>query len=339
MRRKFYVCAAAVICTLAVTACGDGSDVVINGTTAAQEEETQDSSGADETDPASGGEETAASSGGTRIDIITGDTVADTQEETQAEETTPEETQPETTAPATAAPTTAAPTTAAPTTAAPTTAAPTTAAPETTAEAVYEVRDADKTMYAQTSVRVRASYSTSSEILGSLSEGESVQVTGESDNGWMRVSWKGQTAFVSKSYLSDDPPETSASASESKPGATQKGGTTPGSSLSPGGTSSSSSEGSTSPSQGGSTQAPPPGGSTQLPSPGGTASAPGQGTGTGSTVSGTVLQCDPTGVTIQTASGSTQTFSWGNASIPADLQPGNNVQITYQGSTVLSISK
>lgn len=342
MKRKFYIWAAAAVCAFTVTACGDGSDVVINGTTAAQEE-SQDGGEAGTEDPASQEQETTGTSGGTRIDIITGETAADTSEETQPPETPPETTQaPTTAAPTTAAQTTAAPTTAAPTTAAQTTAAPTTAAPATTAQetttaAEYTVRDVDKTMYANTSVRVRAGYSTSSDILGSLAEGESVQVTGESDNGWMRVSWNGQTAFVSKSYLSDDPPATTAAASETKPGAAQPGGTTPGSSLSPGGSTSPSSGGSTSSSGGGTS--PSPGGNTQSPSPGGTSPAPGQGTGSASTISGTILQCDPSGVTIQTANGGSQTFSWGSASLPADLQPGDNVQITYQGSTVVSVSK
>lgn len=312
MKKKIYIWMAAAVTAFALTACGDGSGVVINGTTAAQgaeKENTGDSSGAET--QAAGQEETTAQAGGTKINIITGETI---EENIQSP---PEETQPETTE----APTTAAPTTAAPATAAPTT----TAAPETTAAKEYAVRDLSKTMYAKSSVRVRAGYSTSTDILGALAEGESVQVTGESDNGWMRVTWKGQTGFVSKSYLSDDPPATTAAATENRPTATQGGGTTPGTTPSPGGTATT------------------PGGNEQGPSAGGQAPSPGtdtqQNTGNTSSVSGTVLQCDPTGLTIQASNGTSYTFSWGSAAIPADLQPGNNVQITYQGSTVVTISK
>ncbi len=322
MKRRIYIWAAAVVMALALTACGDGSGVVINGTTGAQEEKTGDTDSSATETPASQNEETTAQAGGTKINIITGETVA---EETQS---SPEETQPE----PTEAPTTAAPTTAASTTAAPATTAPTTtAAPETTAAREYEVRELSKTMYAKSSVRVRAGYSTSTEILGALSEGESVQITGESDNGWMRVTWKGLTGFVSKSYLSDDPPATTAAATENRPTATQTGGTTPGTTTTPGGTTPA--PGGTETTPGGNEQGPSAGGQTPAP---GTDTQPGAG---GASISGTVLQFDPTGVTIQASNGSSYTFSWGSASIPADLQPGNSVQITYEGSTIVTISK
>ena len=304
MKRRMYIWVAAAVMALALTACGDGSGVIINGTTGAQEEKTGDNDSSAAETPDSQSEETTAQAGGTKINIITGETVA---EDTQS---SPEETQPEPTeASAAAAPETTASATAAPTT---------TAAPETTAAREYEVRELSKTMYAKSSVRVRAGYSTSTEILGALSEGESVQITGESDNGWMRVTWKGLTGFVSKSYLSDDPPATTAAATETenRPTATQTGGTTPGATTTPG-----------------NEQGPSAGGQTPAP---GTDTQPSTG---GSSISGTVLQCDPTGVTIQASNGSSYTFSWGSASIPADLQPGNSVQITYEGSTIVTISK
>ena len=174
---------------------------------------------------------------------------------------------------------------------------------------------------------MRAGYSTSTEILGALAEGESVQITGESDNGWMRVTWKGLTGFVSKSYLSDEPPATTAAATETRPTATQTGGTTPGGTTQTGGTT--------------------PGGTTQTggTTPGGNSQGPGTGTQTGgsntgsSSLSGVVMSLDPSGLTVQASNGTSYTFSWGSATIPADLQPGNNVQITYQGSTVVTISK
>ena len=323
MKRRMYIWVAAAVMALALTACGDGSGVIINGTTGAQEEKTGDNDSSAAETPDSQNEETTAQAGGTKINIITGETVAeDTQ--SSSEETQPEPTE----ASAAAAPETTA--------SAPTT----TAAPETTAAKEYEVRELSKTMYAKSSVRVRAGYSTSTEILGALSEGESVQITGESDNGWMRVTWKGLTGFVSKSYLSDDPPATTAAATETenRPTATQTGGTTPGATTTPGGTTPA--PGGTETTPGGTATTP--GGNEQGPSAGGQTPAPGtdaQPSTGGSSISGTVLQCDPTGVTIQASNGSSYTFSWGSASIPADLQPGNSVQITYEGSTIVTISK
>ncbi len=333
MRRKMITLAAAVMAALLVTACGNGEGIVINGTTGAQGgAEVQ--SGADAS--AAEGEETSpaeesSASGGTKIDIITVETEASTAAETEPE-TTP-------------APTSA------PTTAAPTTAAPTTAAPATTAAREYAVRDVSKTMYANSSVRVRASYSTSSDILGSLAEGESVTITGESDNGWMRVTWKGQTGFVSKSYLSDTPPATTAAASEnSRPTATQSGNSTPGAGTTPGtgttpgaGTTpgTGTTPGGTTP---GSNTSPSPG-NTQGPGATGAATNPGTGTSGGTTggangsVTGTVTDLSPSGVTIQASNGTSYTFSWGSSSIPSDLQQGNTVKISYQGSTVVQISK
>ncbi len=317
MRRKWGVLMAAAVAAVIITACGSGDGVVINGTTAAEDKE---SSGAEAT--TDGGEQSSAadsneslvesetpSAYGAKIEIVTGDTTAEAQ------------TEPETTA----APTTAAPTTVAPTTAAPTTAAPTTAA-ATTAAKEYAVWDVNKTMYAISSVRVRASYSTSSEVLGSLAEGESVQCTGESDNGWMRVSWKGHTGFVSKSYLSDTAPAGGQSGNggtgSDRPTSTQPSGTTPG--------------GTQGPSAGGTT----PGGSSQGSSSGGTGSSSGgngAGTSGSGTISGVVTNIDPSGLTIQTANGSSYSFVWGS-SIPS-LAAGDQVQVTYQGNTVVSVTK
>ncbi len=311
MKKRVCVWMAAAACALVLTACGDGSSIVINGTTAPQE--ADGGSGTEsvaEAESSSPQEADTAAPGGPKIDIITGETVADTSQ------APPEETLPTAPPETTAAPTTAAPTTAAPAT----TAAPTTAARE------YEVRDLSKTMYANSSVRVRAGYSTSTDILGSLAEGESVQITGESDNGWMRVNWKGLTGYVSKSYLTDTPPETTAAASETRPTSTQAAGTSPGTTPSPGTNNQTPQPGSQGPAVGP--------GAPQSPGSTGTGS-----TGTNGSVSGTVLQFDPSGVTIQLSNGSTQTFSWGSAAIPADLQPGSSVQVTYQGNTLVTISR
>lgn len=70
----------------------------------------------------------------------------------------------------------------------------------------------NETVYATDSVNVRASYSTSSRIIGSLDVGDSIKRTGvttRSINGirWSRVSYNGQTAYVSSEYLNTEKPE------------------------------------------------------------------------------------------------------------------------------------
>lgn len=65
----------------------------------------------------------------------------------------------------------------------------------------------NETVYATGSVNVRASYSTSSRIIGSLEEGDSLTRTGISDE-WSRVTYEGQTAYVINSGLTTTKPAT-----------------------------------------------------------------------------------------------------------------------------------
>ena len=70
----------------------------------------------------------------------------------------------------------------------------------------------NETVYATDSVNVRSSYSTSSSVLGSLNKGDSVKRTGiatKAVNGitWSRVTYNGQTAYISSSYLTTEEPE------------------------------------------------------------------------------------------------------------------------------------
>lgn len=67
----------------------------------------------------------------------------------------------------------------------------------------------NETVYANDSVNVRASYSTSSTLLGSLKKGDSVTRTGRGDNGWSKVSYNGQTAYIKSSFLTTEKPEES----------------------------------------------------------------------------------------------------------------------------------
>lgn len=66
--------------------------------------------------------------------------------------------------------------------------------------------DANETVYAIATVNVRESYSTSSNILGKLSTGDSITRTSKGDNGWSKVSYNGKEAYVSSSYLSTTMP-------------------------------------------------------------------------------------------------------------------------------------
>ncbi len=63
----------------------------------------------------------------------------------------------------------------------------------------------NQTVYATDSVNVRSNPSTSGSIIGSLSEGDSVTRTGIGD-GWSRISYGGQTAYVSSSYITTTKP-------------------------------------------------------------------------------------------------------------------------------------
>lgn len=66
----------------------------------------------------------------------------------------------------------------------------------------------NETVYATTSVNVRSSYSTSSSVIGSLEEGDSVTRIGKSSS-WSKVKYNGQTAYVSSSYLTTEKPKES----------------------------------------------------------------------------------------------------------------------------------
>ena len=76
---------------------------------------------------------------------------------------------------------------------------------ETASEDVpaYTVTDMEKTMYAQRSVNVRTGPGTEYDKLGALNTNDEVKVTGQADNGWYRIEYKGNEGFVSDNYLGD----------------------------------------------------------------------------------------------------------------------------------------
>lgn len=64
----------------------------------------------------------------------------------------------------------------------------------------------NQTVYATGDVNVRSSYSTSSSALGSLKKGDSVIRIGIGSNGWSKVTYNGQTAYISSSLLTTTKP-------------------------------------------------------------------------------------------------------------------------------------
>ena len=332
MRKHLTILTAAAMTAVMLTACGSGDGIVINGTTAAESGIVAGETSGEQAEGST--PEETSKTGGTKIEIVTGETTA-------AVESLEGQTEPETTQEAgkmiisaetattgtTAAATKAAnPTTAAATKAAnPTTAAATKAAAPTTAAATYTVKDVSKTMYASSSVRVRSGYSTSTDVLGALSAGEKVTVTGEVENGWVRVTYKGHTAYVAKNYLTETAPATTNTSSSTTSGtsgtnsssAGNKNQTTtsPTTTINNGTTPGGSTSGHTTAPDGSQT----PGNTT---APGGTTNS-----SSGKTVTGNVTALDPSGLTIQTCDGQSYQFTWGS-DVPA-LAPGEKVQVQY----------
>ena len=321
MRKHLTILTTAAMTAVMLTACGSGDGIVINGTTAA---ESGIVAGETSGEQAEGNTpEETSKTGGTKIEIVTGETTA-------AVESLEGQTEPETTQEAgkmiISAETATTGTTAAATKAAnPTTAAATKAAAPTTAAATYTVKDVSKTMYASSSVRVRSGYSTSTDVLGALSAGEKVTVTGEVENGWVRVTYKGHTAYVAKNYLTETAPATTNTSSSATSG-------TSGTNSSSAGNKNQTTTSPTTTINNGTT----PGGSTsghttapdgsQVP---GNTTAPGGTTNSssGKTVTGNVTALDPSGLTIQTSDGQSYQFTWGS-DVPA-LAPGEKVQVQY----------
>ena len=321
MRKHLTILTAAAMTAVMLTACGSGDGIVINGTTAA---ESGIVAGETSGEQAEGNTpEETSKTGGTKIEIVTGETTA-------AVESLEGQTEPETTQEAgkmiISAETATTGTTAAATKAAnPTTAAATKAAAPTTAAATYTVKDVSKTMYASSSVRVRSGYSTSTDVLGALSAGEKVTVTGEVENGWVRVTYKGHTAYVAKNYLTETAPTTTNTSSSATSGtsgtnsssAGNKNQTTtsPTTTINNGTTPGGSTSGHTTAPDG--SQAP---GNTTVP--GGTTNS-----SSGKMVTGNVTALDPSGLTIQASDGQSYQFTWGS-DVPA-LAPGEKVQVQY----------
>ena len=64
----------------------------------------------------------------------------------------------------------------------------------------------NQTMYTTGDVNIRKSYSTSSAIIKTVEKGTKVTRTGIGDNGWSKVTYNGQTAYISSSLLTKTKP-------------------------------------------------------------------------------------------------------------------------------------
>lgn len=64
-------------------------------------------------------------------------------------------------------------------------------------------------LYASGNLNIRTGSGTDSEILGTFAQGDKVTVLGDAGDGWTKVSYQGQTGYVSSGYLSQKKPETS----------------------------------------------------------------------------------------------------------------------------------
>ena len=310
MRKHLTILTAAAMTAVMLTACGSGDGIVINGTTVAGSGIVAGETSGEQAEGNT--PEATSKTGGTKIEIVTGETTA-------AVESLEGQTEPETTQEAGKMIISAETATTG------TTAAATKAANPTTAAATYTVKDVSKTMYASSSVRVRSGYSTSTDVLGALSTGEKVTVTGEVENGWVRVTYKGHTAYVAKNYLTETAPATTNTSSSATSGTSGTGSssagnknqttTSPTTTINNGTTPGGSTSGNTTAPDG--SQAP---GNTTAP--GGTTNS-----SSGKTVTGNVTALDPSGLTIQTSDGQSYQFTWGS-DVPA-LAPGEKVQVQY----------
>lgn len=68
----------------------------------------------------------------------------------------------------------------------------------------YTVEPMSATMYAQRSVNVRKGPGTDYERVGSLTTNQEVTVTGKASTGWYEISYNGEVAYVSNSYLGNE---------------------------------------------------------------------------------------------------------------------------------------
>ena len=69
------------------------------------------------------------------------------------------------------------------------------------------IKAVNETVYATAGVHIRASYTTDSNVLGSLAKGEAITRTGVCDNGWSRVQYASKDAYIYGEYLTTEKPK------------------------------------------------------------------------------------------------------------------------------------
>lgn len=79
----------------------------------------------------------------------------------------------------------------------------------------YSVTASSGTMYSTGNVNVRTGAGSGYDVIATLSPGESVTVTGTTDNGWIQISYNGQTGYVANNYLIWDKPSSGGGSSNS----------------------------------------------------------------------------------------------------------------------------
>ena len=77
------------------------------------------------------------------------------------------------------------------------------------AEEEVTITDVDETVWATTAVYIRKDYSTSSDYFGILGGGYSIARTGIVSNGWSRVLYDGETAYIKSEFLTTEQPAVS----------------------------------------------------------------------------------------------------------------------------------
>ncbi len=85
--------------------------------------------------------------------------------------------------------------------------------------ASVNIEDVNETVWATYSVSIRSSYSTESDVLDVLIGSYSITRTGICDNGWSRVDYNGEAAYIKSEYLTTEEP---AQTEETQPEETQE---------------------------------------------------------------------------------------------------------------------
>ena len=78
---------------------------------------------------------------------------------------------------------------------------------ETKAEPDVKFAQTNQTLYSTGEINVTSSYSTSSNVVGSLKKGDTIEVIGTSSNGWSKVKYNGKEAYIKTELLTETKPK------------------------------------------------------------------------------------------------------------------------------------